>query len=146
MDINLKSTFFCTREVLKQMLKKMWEITTLTIIFQLSIFHLCMNRYHNLNQFHTLHQKGGMQMFTKTVALDVAESGIRVNGIAPGAIDTDVNKKALDDEHKKNRKSRIYHCIGSEKQMKSQRLHCFWLHRMQAILPEQQSMWMGVCF
>jgi glucose 1-dehydrogenase len=101
MDINLKSTFFCTREVLKQMLKKMWEITTLTIIFQLSIFHLCMNRYHNLNQFHTLHQKGGMQMFTKTVALDVAESGIRVNGIAPGTIDTDVNKEVLDDEHKK---------------------------------------------
>jgi len=45
--------------------------------------------------------KGGMQMFTKTVALDVAKSGIRVNGIAPGTIDTDVNKKTLDDEYKK---------------------------------------------
>jgi glucose 1-dehydrogenase len=45
--------------------------------------------------------KEGMQMFTKTVALDVAESAIRVNGIALGTIDTDVNKKTVDDEPKK---------------------------------------------
>ena len=69
--------------------------------------------------------KWGMQMFTKTVALDVAESGIRVNGVAPGTIDTDVNKEVLNDEFKKNRKSRIYLWIGSENQMKSQSLHCF---------------------
>jgi glucose 1-dehydrogenase len=45
--------------------------------------------------------KGGMQMFTRTVALDVAERGIRVNGIAPGTIETDVNRDVLDDEYKK---------------------------------------------
>lgn len=71
--------------------------------------------------------KGGLQMFTKTVALDVTESGIRVNDIAPGTIDTDLNKKTFDDEYKKNRKSRIYLCIGSGSLIKSQSLHCFGL-------------------
>ena len=36
--------------------------------------------------------KGGMEMLTKTVTLEVADKGIRVNGIAPGAIATDMNK------------------------------------------------------
>ena len=36
--------------------------------------------------------KGGMEMLTKTVALEVAGKGIRVNGIAPGAIATDMNR------------------------------------------------------
>src|SRR5215210_8807878 len=45
--------------------------------------------------------KGGMEMLTKTVALEVADKGIRVNGIAPGAIATDMNKEILEDEEKK---------------------------------------------
>ena len=44
--------------------------------------------------------KGGMEMLTKTVALEVADKGIRVNGIAPGAIATDMNKEILQDEQK----------------------------------------------
>ena len=45
--------------------------------------------------------KGGMEMLTKTVALEVADRGVRVNGIAPGAIATDMNKEILEDEQKK---------------------------------------------
>ena len=41
--------------------------------------------------------KGGMEMLTKTVALELVDKGIRVNGIASGAIATDMNKELLDD-------------------------------------------------
>jgi glucose 1-dehydrogenase len=42
-----------------------------------------------------------MEMLTKTVALEVADKGIRVNGIAPGAIATDMNIEILEDEQKR---------------------------------------------
>jgi glucose 1-dehydrogenase len=43
-------------------------------------------------------------MLTKTVALELADKGIRVNGIAPGAIATDMNKELLEDQEKKEKK------------------------------------------
>jgi glucose 1-dehydrogenase len=48
--------------------------------------------------------KGGMEMLTKTVTLELADKGIRVNGIAPGAIATDMNKEILEDTEQKKRK------------------------------------------
>jgi glucose 1-dehydrogenase len=44
-----------------------------------------------------------MEMLTKTVALEVADKGIRVNEIAPGAIATDMNIEILEDEQKRKR-------------------------------------------
>ena len=40
-------------------------------------------------------------MLTKNTAMEVSDKGIRVNGIAPGAIATDMNKELLEDEQKK---------------------------------------------
>lgn len=45
--------------------------------------------------------KGGMEMLTKTLALEVADKGIRINAIAPGAIATMMNIDILQDEKKK---------------------------------------------
>jgi glucose 1-dehydrogenase len=45
-----------------------------------------------------------MQMLTKTIALELAEKGIRVNSIAPGAIATDMNKELLENQEKKEKK------------------------------------------
>ena len=45
--------------------------------------------------------KGGMEMLTKNIALEVAEKGIRINGIAPGSINTPMNKDIMEDPQKK---------------------------------------------
>lgn len=39
--------------------------------------------------------KGGLQMMTRNLAIELAPLGIRINNVAPGAIDTSINK-ALD--------------------------------------------------
>jgi glucose 1-dehydrogenase len=63
--------------------------------------------------------KGGMEMLTKTVALELADKGIRVNGIAPGAIATDMNKEILEDiEQKKKKEDGIpMHRIGKPEEI-----------------------------
>jgi NAD(P)-dependent dehydrogenase (short-subunit alcohol dehydrogenase family) len=38
------------------------------------------------------------------VALELADKGIRVNGIAPGTIAKDMNKEPLEDRQKKEKK------------------------------------------
>ena len=45
--------------------------------------------------------KGGMQNLTRTLALEFAHLGIRVNGIGPGATITPINRAWVDDPVKK---------------------------------------------
>ncbi len=42
--------------------------------------------------------KGGVRMLTKTLAMELAPHGIRVNGVAPGAIATPMNADVLSDK------------------------------------------------
>lgn len=42
--------------------------------------------------------KGGLNLFTKSLAKEVASFGIRVNAIAPGVIDTEMNSFLSDEE------------------------------------------------
>jgi len=44
--------------------------------------------------------KGGMQNLTRTLALEYAGRGIRVNGIGPGATVTPINRAWVDDPEK----------------------------------------------
>ncbi len=41
--------------------------------------------------------KGGLKMFTETLALEFAKRRIRVNAVAPGAIATPINQEKLKD-------------------------------------------------
>jgi glucose 1-dehydrogenase len=47
--------------------------------------------------------KGGLLMMTKSLALELAAYRIRVNAISPGAILTDMNRRALSDPAKRDR-------------------------------------------
>lgn len=101
---NLKSTFLCTREALKHMMKNSVRDKNLNNINNYSIINIS-SIHESIPQPKTgpyASSKGGMMMLTRTVALEVADKGIRVNGIAPGTINTDVNKDVLENKEKKN--------------------------------------------
>jgi glucose 1-dehydrogenase len=46
--------------------------------------------------------KGGMKMLMRNLAVELAPFGITINNIAPGAIETPINTKLLNDPEKLN--------------------------------------------
>ena len=97
-DVNLKGAFLCTREAVKRMTNEDKSSRKGYSIINISSVHESIPQPQSAPYSAS---KGGMEMLTKTVALEVADKGIRVNGIAPGAIATDMNKEILEDEQKK---------------------------------------------
>ena len=97
-DVNLKGGFLCTREAIKRMNYDGKSTRKTCSIINISSVHESIPQPQSAPYSAS---KGGMEMLTKTVALEVADKGIRVNGIAPGAVATDMNKEILEDEQKK---------------------------------------------
>lgn len=103
LDINLKGSFLCSREAVKRMLRygrdeqssnqsSVYSIINISSVHQTTPMPLAVPYAAS---------KGGMEMLTKTMALEVADKGIRINAIAPGAIATMMNIDVLQDEKKK---------------------------------------------
>jgi glucose 1-dehydrogenase len=113
-DINLKGAFLCTREAVKNMMKN-GDNNNYSII-NISSVH---EQTPQPESAPYAASKGGMQMLTKTIALELAEKGIRVNGIAPGAISTDMNKELLENQEKKEKKEQNIpvHRIGQPEEI-----------------------------
>jgi glucose 1-dehydrogenase len=105
LDVNLKGAFLCTREAVKHMLNdndgnnnQRRNNNNNYSIINISSVHESIPLLQSAPYGAS---KGGMELLTKTVALELADKGIRINGIAPGAIATDMNKEILEDKNKK---------------------------------------------
>ena len=88
LDVNLRGTFICSREAAKHMLK-----VGKGCIINISSVHQVIPKPLFV---HYAASKGGLEMLTKTMALELARRGIRVNAVAPGVIATAMNKEMLE--------------------------------------------------
>ena len=83
-NTNLRSAFLCTQQVLPSMIRHQQGCIV-------NISSLWGERGASCEVAYSA-SKGGLNAFTKALAQEVAPSGIRVNAIACGAIDTDMNR------------------------------------------------------
>ena len=88
MNVNLKGVFFTTQRVVRhlQTEKRSGKIINISSVHEeLPFPHFtsyCMS-------------KGGLKMMTRNLAIELAPFGITINSVAPGAIETPINKSLL---------------------------------------------------
>ena len=92
MKINLYSAFYTTQEAVKHMLREHEGcIINISSIYALT---------GGSCEVHYSMTKAALDGMTKSLARELGPSNIRVNSIAPGAIDTDMNSYLTDDDWK----------------------------------------------
>lgn len=90
LDVNLKGAFFVTQAFVRHLLaeKRPGRIINISSVHEEMPFPgfstYCLS-------------KGGMQLLTRDLAVELGPCGITVNAIAPGAIATEINRALLDD-------------------------------------------------
>jgi glucose 1-dehydrogenase len=92
--VNLRGAFMCAREAIRHFLAagKPGSIVNISSVHQL----IPKPGYLGYSA-----SKGGMQNLTRTLALEYAGRGVRVNGIGPGATVTPINRAWIDDPEKR---------------------------------------------
>ncbi len=92
LNTNLRGTFLVTKAVLKPLLKaKKGSIVNITSVI---------GQTGNAGQSNYAASKAGTEAFSKSVALEVASRGIRVNCVAPGFIKTEMTDVLTEDQKK----------------------------------------------
>lgn len=92
MKVNLYSAFYTTQEAVRYMLREHEGcIINISSIYALT---------GGSCEVHYSMAKAGLDGMTKSLARELGPSNIRVNSIAPGAIDTDMNSYLTDDDWK----------------------------------------------
>lgn len=92
-DVDLTGPFVCSREAVKHMIKQ--KNPKGGCIVNISSVHQEIPK-----PFYVAYAsaKAGIKMMTKTMALELSRYNIRVNAVAPGAIETDMNRELKLDE------------------------------------------------
>jgi len=92
--VNLRGSFMCAREAIRNFLAddKPGSIVNISSVHQI---------IPKPNYLGYSTSKGGMQNLTRTLALEYAARGIRVNGVGPGATVTSINRAWIDDPVKR---------------------------------------------
>lgn len=92
-NVNIKGVFFATQAFVKHRIavQKPGKIINISSVHEeLPFPHFaayCVS-------------KGGLKMFTRNLAVELAPHGITINNVAPGAIETPINTKLLNDPEK----------------------------------------------
>ncbi len=94
--VNLRGAFLCSREVIRRFLA-LENRDARGCIVNVSSVHELIPRPQYLGYSVS---KGGMRNLTRTLALEYAAEGIRVNAVAPGATVTPINSAWTDDPQK----------------------------------------------
>jgi glucose 1-dehydrogenase len=93
-DVNLTGQFLCCRAAIREFLRRGREPDASRAIGKI----ICISSVHEVipwaGHVNYAASKGGVMLMMKSLAQEVAERGIRVNGIAPGAIRTPINRDA----------------------------------------------------
>jgi glucose 1-dehydrogenase len=93
--VDLTGPFVCSREAIKHMEKQQNPPSGGYCIINISSVHQTIPKPHYVPYATS---KAGIEMMTKTMALELAKKNIRANLVAPGAIDTDMNKTLRDNK------------------------------------------------
>jgi glucose 1-dehydrogenase len=87
-DVNLKGCYFLSCRAARAMKGRGGKI-------------ICISSVHDVQPLRRRaaysSSKGGLLMMVKSLALELAQFGINVNGVSPGAILTDMNRASLED-------------------------------------------------
>jgi glucose 1-dehydrogenase len=92
--VNLRGAFLCAREAIRHFI----EADKPGVVINVSSVHQLIPKPDYLGYSVS---KGGMMNLTRTLALEYAGRGIRVNGMGPGATITPINRAWVEDPIKK---------------------------------------------
>ncbi|SMG41130.1 SDR family NAD(P)-dependent oxidoreductase [Arenibacter troitsensis] len=87
LNVNLKGPFLCSQQAARRMENKGGGV-----IINISSIHDTVPRK---GLIHYCSAKAGLKMFSKCLSLELADKGIRVVSVAPGAIETNMNREEI---------------------------------------------------
>ena len=94
LGVNLTGMFLCAREAVREMLRRGVRPEVSASAGKI----LCISSVHEIipwaGHANYAASKGGVKLFMQSIAQELADRKIRVNSIAPGAIETNINRSA----------------------------------------------------